>query len=250
MPTSNTATTLTVTTLGSSGTTSVTFIAPAGSAYSTVAIDAGSGLSSSHICSGAAVLGISGWAACPASHAFHDVGSLQLSAYLEAKSYAGTALPSTLGYTYRDVPELLKDDDGSATSDNGCVADCTGIQTVTVSQHTNFVDCGVSQATILERIADCASSNSTPATWNGLVRSNGGHGVWKLVSRNGANQEVWKDMKTGLLWSTKSSTAPDWCAASGNDDAADPSGFCGANTQSYCAETRPCGSQPERLCRR
>ena len=51
-------------------------------------------------------------------------------------------------------------------------------------------------------------------------------------------REIWKDDRTGLLWSDEMPSASDWCKASGNSE----SSACANNqpiAQSWCAEVGP-----------
>lgn len=111
-------------------------------------------------------------------------------------------MPISGGYNYRDIPDFSKDDDGFI-----------GTSCKYAPRPTN--DCGTTQNTITGRIADCAITNPTTAIWNGATQCNGGEGLWKLVTRNGANKEVWQDQRTGLLWSSIVGSS-NWCQASGN----------------------------------
>jgi hypothetical protein len=136
---------------------------------------------------------------------------------------------------YRVVPRIASDDIGQSVV---ATVNRTGWAATT---------CGTAQATIEARIADCATTFGATATWDGRVNGNRGEGVWKLVSRTAdmvgtgttaKGREVWRDEKTGLLWSSKvtNTSAADginWCKASGannitNNPAAedDPADFC------------------------
>jgi hypothetical protein len=132
-----------------------------------------------------------------------QVTSNQITLDNEQNTYAGADLPITGGYNYRDVPDVTKDDDGNE-----------GITCKYAPRPAN--DCGATQNTIAGRIADCAIQNPLTATWNGATQCNRGQGDWKLVTRNGANKEVWQDQRTGQLWSSKVTSAMNWCQASGN----------------------------------
>jgi hypothetical protein len=155
---------------------------------------------------------------------------------------------------YREVPHILTDDDGYYNADAGCAANCTTVVSVTAAQHAAFVDCGTTQTSIATRIADCTSKNGTAASWMGSVSSTGGQGNWYLVTRSGANNEVWQDNNTALIWSSAVSTTAaggdNWCRASGNAEAGDPSNYCNSVTyqlqypiaESDCAE--PAGAVP------
>lgn len=101
------------------------------------------------------------------------------------------------------------------------------------------VDCGTTQNTITARIADCVTKNPTASTWNGSTQCSSGQGNWKLVTRNGANKEVWQDQRTGQLWSSTVTSAINWCQASGNIQMAP---FTYANTYNNAAGTPVVGN--------
>lgn len=100
----------------------------------------------------------------------------------------------------------------------------------------NFTDCGANQGTVAEKIINCAVTNlgSTVA-----VNETEGK-VWQLVSKVGGHL-VWKDLKTGLIWSSKLGQAT-WCVAAG--DANENDGKCKEvplqpsfpDAQSFCDE--------------
>ncbi len=77
-------------------------------------------------------------------------------------------------------------------------------------------NCGASQDTILDRIADCAKKNPNSASWNGALECNRGQGQWRLVTRIEDNKEVWQDQQTDQIWSSALGTQVNWCQASGN----------------------------------
>jgi hypothetical protein len=216
----------------------------------------------SQIMTGNTILGVVGTStgsfdANTNSNAFRDVASTPITLQSEVTTYAGSGgspnLPTTGGYAYRDVPSILKDDDGYYNSDAGCVTNCTPVVSVTAAQHAAFVDCGTTQTSITARIADCTTQNGAAATWSGATDSNGGQGSWKMVTHQGANKEVWQDQRTLLVWS--SLVAPtaindNWCRAAGSAEAGDPSNYCNSATyqpeyptaESECAE--PVGANP------
>jgi hypothetical protein len=118
------------------------------------------------------------------------------------------------------------------------------------------------------RIADCAAQHSTkPAwdaggagklSWNGSVNGNSGEGSWTLVSvyKRGAAAgstcdstctELWRDDRTGLVWSDHLGDA-NWCKAAGASNRVgspyaedDPSNICdSATNQSQTAPVSLC----------
>jgi hypothetical protein len=186
------------------------------------------------------------------SNIFRDTGSGQLTQSAEVTTYAGNSASPNLPSNYREVPDVLKDDDGYYNADSGCASNCTLNAPITGAQHSAFVDCGTTLGSIASRIADCNSKNSPYATWSGIGNGTGGQGTWYLVTRQGTNKEVWQDGRTGLIWSSKLTTAPgdNWCRASGSGQANDPSNYCNNATyqpqyptiESDCAE--PAGAVP------
>ncbi len=171
----------------------------------------------SQIASGSTILGVSGTVNFPSltgSNAPRDAGvtvvsqlagqttSNQITMAQETGTYGASALPTSSGYNYRDITDATKDDDGYP----GTTCNYAPRPTVT---------CGTTQSTLALRIADCLSKNPSTSSWNGATQCSGGQGTWNLVTRAGANQEVWQDARTGLIWSSKVGTA-NWCEASGN----------------------------------
>ncbi len=159
-----------------------------------------------------------------ANHLDNQSTSYAMSLYSEVNTYAGAALPTSGGYTYRSIPAQAKDDEGY-------------LGTSCAYAPRPNVTCGTTQTTIIDRIADCLNLNGTcsdvsyttkstceaaaknwtsTAIWDGATKCNAGQGLWKLVTRSAANKEVWQDSRTGLLWSSKVTTSNNWCQASGN----------------------------------
>lgn len=131
---------------------------------------------------------------------------------------------------YRAIPNITKDDDGY-----------TGTSVTSVNRTGwGSATCGTSQATIEDRIADCAANGTigANATWDGTVKGNAGQGVWKLVTRaaaqhsSGRAREVWRDERTGLLWSSLVSglaCLDDDCNTSPTDDGINGLNWCKAS---------------------
>lgn len=171
------------------------------------------------------------------SGAHRNIDTPQIGSAAEAGQYAANGSLPNLPAGYRTVPKIAIDDDGANPSTNLNVeaVDRTGWGTTS---------CGLTQATIINRIADCSSIFGGNARWNGAVSGNAGQGVWNLVSRSGAKsgskgREVWRDERTGLLWSSVVGTATNWCKASGSSNAtnvsasikeSDPSSICDNGT--------------------
>lgn len=184
-----------------------------------------------NIKSGISIFGVAGTGASFASNAFRDLNTTQLSAGSEALTYAGIALPASGGFSYRDIPKLAKDDDGTTGG------------SVTYVNRVSWpgLTCG-SSGTIEQRIANCAGTLAAGSTWTATTFGNSGQSTWKIVTRvgnctstapNRACAEVWRDESTQLLWSSKVSEAINWCKATGNNAIAgnpatdtDVSNFC------------------------
>ncbi len=184
----------------------------------------GSDFSAANICAGKTIFGRLGAAACLSSidNRFNDVDAPE---------------------TKRKFPVVATDTDGYQ-----------GASEIAKVDRTAFVDCGTT-GSVEERIANCADEdsdstvkNGDDATWDGSKKSNTAHGTWRLVTRSGVNSEVWRDERTGLLWSARIvsgdlvSGGTTWCQAAGNNEAAN--GICNnitnqpnlANPRSICGE--------------
>ena len=170
------------------------------------------------------------------SGAHRNIDTPQIGSAAEAGQYNANGSLPNLPSGYRTVPKIAIDDDGKDTSSQNIESvDRTGWGTTS---------CGTTDDTILERIADCSSVFGANARWNGAASGNAAQGVWNLVSRSGAKsgskgREVWRDERTGLLWSSVIGTATNWCKASGSSNAAavsatvreaDPSSICDSVT--------------------
>lgn len=170
------------------------------------------------------------------SGAHRNIDTLQIGSAAEAGTYRGDGALPNLPSGYRSVPKIATDDDGKDTSNLNLEAvDRTG---------WGSTACGIADDTVLERIEDCSTIFGANARWNGATSGNAGQGVWNLVSRSDAKsgskgREVWRDERTGLLWSSVIGTAANWCRASGSSNAsgvsalikeADPSSICDSAT--------------------
>lgn len=160
-----------------------------------------------------------------AAHRESDITQITFSA--EAVTYRDK--PNLPG-GYRSIPMIASDDEGAqSVTDNGVL-------------RTNWNStCGLT-GTISDRISDCSTKFDINATWSGASKGNAGQGTWKLVTRagnisnEGIYREVWRDERTGLLWSSVVSKTLNWCQAAGVHTT-DTSGFC--NNSSY--QTQPAG---------
>ncbi len=159
--------------------------------------------------------------------------------------------PSTMMRTAGSALKTLKDEQNfGATLPTG-YAEVTSTATHTEgvanpAGHTAGV-CGAT-GTVAEKIANCASTFGTEATWDGETEGRMGQGRWSLVYRgadsSGALVETWKDLRTGLLWSDildsngrGNSGIEDfsWCHASGSGSTVGGS-VCNGNNVNKCTD--------------
>jgi hypothetical protein len=206
---------LTANSIGSGGGTTVTFAAATGMGYDKVTVDQGQQFLAANICSSATIFGLKGGASCLGSvpttlvpidtllqsNINRTLATSQVKQIQEVIAYAGVALPAG----YRDIPLIAQDDDGFTGANVTYAARPGG-------------DCGLA-GSLPTRITSCNLS------WDGNSQGNMGFGLWKLVTRSGANNEVWQDQRTGLIWSSLVGNT-NWCQAAGNADAGDISGYC------------------------
>lgn len=189
---------------------------------------------SSQIIEGVTLLGITGTAltrydSLMASSLFRNSGGTPSQLSIAAEKSNGT-LPSG----YREIPDITKDDNGVSGS---------SIQKST-RPTTSCGNGGVGIGDRIEnRIAHCLAQNPNAAIWDGTVKGNSGEGVWKLVTFDAVSgSEVWRDERTGFLWSSAVSQS-NWCRASGNAQANDPNNICNSSSNqnqisptSFCVE--------------
>lgn len=106
-----------------------------------------------------------------------------------------------------------------------------------VSRSNYTSDCGLT-GTVKERIANCASTYPSTATWNGSTQGAYAEGEWKLVARNVTEDLIiWKDTSTGHLWTSVIASGVSFCQAAGVDGVSYTSNCAGNNIPkiSYCA---------------
>lgn len=202
--------------------------------WTSVVIDMGSDFIKSNICSGKTIFGRLGTAVCnsvfgdlTASNMHRDVATAQMNLTTEKST-------SSYPRGYREVPDVTKDDESS--------------QALRASRPT--ATCGTTQTSVALRISDCSSLNVAAATWIGSEKGVSGEATWKLVTRTAGAKEVWRDERTGLVWSDVVANST-WCRATGNrqTDAQDGNGqgICDpaesgnlggqdASPTSYCSE--------------
>lgn len=191
-------------------------------------------LISNNIAVGQNIFGVTGKFSGPStwySGAHHSQGTNPITFSEEALNYAASGTSPNLPLGYREIPSFQTYDDDGYSGLGVSSKDRTGWGSTT---------CGTTQITVALRIADCANIFGVGATWDGTLNGNAGQTIWVLVTRTGANsngmgREVWKDTKTGLLWSSLVSKNINWCQASGSSNAvnvaaankeADPSAIC------------------------
>ena len=140
-------------------------------------VNVGAHFQQANICAGKTIFGRLGIAVCKG---------------LSARTYRNIG-----SSTERAIPVVDTDHDGY-----------NGVNPIARADTSSLSDCGFNQTTVDARIANCAFS------WDGMAQGNSGQGKWILVTKaNG--YEVWRDERTGLLWSGNL-PANNWCQASGN----------------------------------
>jgi hypothetical protein len=190
------------------------------------------------------------------SGASRDSTATQITVTQEVSTYAGVDFPAGV----RDIPAVATDDDGGSASSvvtrlnraNNNTGGSFNVWNTGVARK----ECGMGIATIAGRIASCDAQHATKPSWDtsssdGKISWSGatsgfglaGEGSWTLVTvyalggSNGTTcpasnttasscREVWRDDRTGLLWSDRigsNSTIGTanidfftWCTASGN----------------------------------
>jgi hypothetical protein len=209
--------------------TSVVITPASGTAWNSFLIDLGSHFLGQNICDGKTIFGRLGQAACMAfiDNRFNDVGT-----------------PATKRKTPRAAGGS-KDDDGYFSYSVVEVDRTTGFNG---SGAWGANSCGITSGdSIQDRIDECALATKfgASATWDGATKSNVSHGKFVLVSRAASGKEVWRDERTGLLWSSRvGATTYKWCRAAGvGGVGTDDDGICTnpanqnqTNPQSVCAE--------------
>jgi hypothetical protein len=207
--------------------TSVTITPSSGSAWNSFLVDLGSHFLAANICSGKTIFGRLGAAACMSliDNRYNDVGTPE---------------------TKRKTPRItgVIDDDGIFSS---AVVDVNRTTGFNGASAWGANTCGITSGdSIQDRIDECAlaSKFGASATWDGATKSNVSHGRFVLVSRAASSKEVWRDERTGLLWSSRvGATIYNWCRAAGVGGVNDPNDVCDqggvqdqTTPQSVCAE--------------
>lgn len=189
----------------------------AGSLYNGVTIDLSADFTAANICAGKTIFGRLGTAACGAiPGSIEHILSSQMhrnrgGARMTVSGEGVLAIPAH----YARIPRPTLDDEGT-----------TGTNVTKSTRPT--VICGKNLPTVQDRIDDCVAQNPSTSTWSGESNGNSGESSWSLVTlldgtanTNGTTAsggfiyEVWRDNRTGLLWSDPIQTATNWCRAAG-----------------------------------
>ncbi len=228
--------------------TSVTVTPTSGSVWSEFLIDLGAQFTKSNICAGKTIFGRLGTAMCPeeisAGNAFRSSGSLSLAGELAAGDCSDTAYTTRVTCERANAsniwtPNVVATGEKIATesTDDTQAATTRNLATFAYDGSTwAQTDIGASDecgetGNIESRISDCNRQ------WRATTGSKAGGGTWSLISKinlSGTYYEVWRDDKTGLIWSDNLGNG-DHCEATG-----DIGGIANCNnsfTQSFCAET-------------
>ena len=124
---------------------------------------------------------------------------------LESRAVSNLIRTGTLPDGYRIAPVMATDDEGASTTD---------VRTRT-SLGRPDTNCGNgSGLSAADRIRNCSTANGNKATWNGTF-GGAGEATWNLVAKSAEN-EVWMDSRTGLIWSHVVAV-DNWCNAAGNN---------------------------------
>jgi len=227
--------------------TSVTVTPTSGSAWSEFLIDLGAQFTKANICAGKTIFGRLGTAMCPeeisAGNAFRSIGNLTLKGELASGTCSDTAYASRVTCEKADTGNVWTPVVATAAGEKiaNTQLDTTD-KAVSRDLATFSYDGSAWAQTAIAAGLVCGASGNIEARigacnrqWRASVGSKDGGGTWSLVSRQD-NYEVWRDDKTGLIWSDNMGGATQ-CAAAGDNEA---SGWCDSNVaiiESVCAET-------------
>jgi len=226
----------------------------------------------STICSGTEINGVTGTANCSGAlpsdpimmlsfasrkdNASFPVTALEFAAFFAAPDRVVASLQdeaeenSTFTDNHSVIPNPFEDSDGryqmSDYSGNPIASSTekkhyfeTIAKNGPIASRASIVACG-SVGTIEARIADCNTLNGLWSFYDGKKYGQDGEGDWKLVSVVGAGPkfEVWRDERTKLLWSDKTTANYNWYQAAGYSKS-DPVSFAESEFLSSPGTTDP-----------
>jgi hypothetical protein len=210
-------------------------------------------LTGSDVCVGKSIFGSLGRALCPeeisSGNAFRSSGSLSMAGERSAGTCNDTsystrytcerAAPTNVWTPFVGSGERI----ATTSSDDAQPAATRNAATFTYANGVwsqTDIDAGLicgASGNLETRIADCNRS------WKAIIGSKAGGGTWSLVSRqedledlSGTKYEVWRDDKSGLVWSDYLGTG-NHCEATGDDGGIGNCIGAPSFSRSFCAET-------------
>jgi len=194
------------------------------------------------ICSGKTILGIAGTADCSGGgggvtflsfasrrdNNLFPTDPVDFIAFFATRDEVATLADEHIGTgvfatNHSVIPNPLYDSDGRY-GDGRPFEKMHYLERIAVNEagkatRADIAECGTtSGASIEDRISDCATENGLWAFYDGKKYGQDGEGDWKLVTvvdNAGTKYEVWRDERTKLLWSDKTSVDNNWFQAAG-----------------------------------
>lgn len=120
------------------------------------------------------------------------------------------------GY-YKGAISFTEDAGLSPVNGPLCMFDPTQCSQTTMVDPVDFLTCGTSQSSISERIDHCQTINGSISTWSGKDNGTFAHSDWKLVVHMPTGEQVWRDERTKVLWSSQISPPGGWSWCQGAD---------------------------------
>jgi hypothetical protein len=225
-----------------------------------VTVQGDANLLASKIREGTSIFGVTGTLGFPdfvASGIHRDTNAPAWSLRDELNFLGSADTMATATYKRYEVPRVSLDNIGYTTSVSVVLRQTGGAQWgVGQTRKT----CGRAATSVVAKIADCEAYNGAITPWDGATKGNMGEGSWTLVTVtseslttdgttcNTTCREVWRDDRTGLLWSDvlrhggDTILAYSWCTAAGVTTASDPTSCPTDNVaqfnppESTCAE--------------
>lgn len=117
---------------------------------------------------------------------------------------------SSFASKYQAIPNVVTDTDGRHSNVGG-IAKKHYLERIVGRPDK---ECGTS-GTVSQRVSLCRQENGAKAFYDGRQYGQAGEGDWSLVTRLSSGEEVWRDERTKLLWSDKTSITYQWFHASG-----------------------------------